>query len=107
MIEEVGKFFGKLTKVEDDGLRGLENGLKKFFKSLEDFKDFQFSSETEDGRLITKSKCPIYTLFPVWCEKFCVKFAEGFAKAYGVQEVKRVARQPASEWCVFEFGGRE
>jgi hypothetical protein len=101
MIDKVGYFLGKLVKVEE-GLEGLKKGFEKFFGELKEFQDFEFSAELSD-KLITKSKCPIHRYFGFWCDKYCLSFAEGFARAYGVSKVKRVKRQPDDDYCVFEF----
>jgi len=101
VIEKVGYFLGKLAKSED-GLEGLKRGFEKFFGELKEFQDFDFSAELK-GKLVTKSKCPIYKHFGIWCERYCLEFAKGFAKAYGVYKVKRVERQPNGDYCVFEF----
>jgi len=102
MIERVGYFLGKLVKVEG-GLEGLKKGFEKFFNELKEFRDFEFSAELRDSKLVTKSKCPIHNYFKIWCDKYCLSFAEGFAKAYGVSKVKIIERQPNHEYCVFEF----
>lgn len=101
MIEKVGYFLGKLAK-EEDGLEGLRKGLEKFFGELKEIEDFEFSSEMGE-KLITRSKCPIFKYFGAWCDLFCLKFAEGFAKAYGIEKVRRIEKQPNSDYCVFEF----
>lgn len=64
--------------------------------------DFEFSLEVGD-KLVTTSRCPIHRYMPIWCEKYCLPFARGFARVYGVENVKRVERQPESERCLFEF----
>ncbi|ADB57723.1 hypothetical protein [Archaeoglobus profundus] len=102
MIEKVGYFLGKLVKVED-GLSGLKKGFEKFFNELKEFQDFEFSAKITEDKLITKSKCPIHKYFGFYCDKFCLSFVEGFARAYGVTKVRRVERQPKSDYCVFEF----
>ncbi|HDN74259.1 MAG TPA: hypothetical protein ENG16_04470 [Archaeoglobus sp.] len=105
MIDRVGCFLGKLVR-EDGGLMGLRKGLEKFFDELKEFEDFQFSVSVmvKDKKIVTRSKCPIYKYFRLWCDKCCLEFIRGFARAYGVKTVRRVEKQPESDWCVFEFG---
>jgi len=104
MIGKIGYFLGRLAR-EKDGLIGLKNGLEKFFDELKEFEDFQFSVsvKAKDKKIVTRSKCPIYKHFGFWCENCCLEFIRGFARAYGVETVKRVEKQPESGWCVFEF----
>jgi hypothetical protein len=86
----------------DEGLAGLKRGFEKFFDSLKEFGyDFQFQAEMSEGKLVTKSKCPIK--FRKWCESGCISFVTGFARAFGNIDVKVVSRQPESEVCIFEF----
>ncbi len=101
VAEKVGEFFGRLVKMRD-GLEGLRNGFQKFFGEAKYYVDFEFSSELGD-KLVTTSRCPIYRYMPIWCEKYCLPFARGFARVYGVENVRRVERQPESERCIFEF----
>ena len=101
VAEKVGEFFGRLVKMRD-GLEGLRNGFQKFFGEARDYVDFEFSSELGD-KLVTTSRCPIHRYMPIWCEKYCLPFARGFARVYGVENVRRVERQPESERCIFEF----
>ncbi|RLI82283.1 MAG: hypothetical protein DRP01_10050 [Archaeoglobales archaeon] len=101
MIEEVGYFLGKLVR-SGEGLEGLKRGFERFFEELKEFQDFEFSAEFVGDKLVTRSRCPIHRYFRVWCDRFCLRFAEGFARAYGAR-VKRVERQPDNDYCVFEF----
>ncbi len=101
MIEEVGYFLGKLVK-SGDGLEGLKGGFERFFEELKEFRDFEFSAEIKEGKLLTRSKCPIHKYFKVWCDIFCLRFVEGFARAYGAK-AKRIEKQPDYDFCVFEF----
>lgn len=61
--EGLGYFLARLV-CKEGGLRELEEGLKKFFKEIENSAkiSFEFSSELND-KLVTKSKCPIYRVF--------------------------------------------
>lgn len=102
MIEKMGYFFGRLVRSED-GLTGLKNGLEKFFNELKEFRDFEFSAEFVNGKLVTRSRCPIHKYLKIWCDCCCLSFARGFAKAYGVEDVKRIFKQPEEKECVFEF----
>jgi len=102
MIEKIGHFLGRLVK-EKDGFEGLKNGLEKFFNELKEFRDFEFSAELVDGKLVTRSRCPIHEYFKIWCDCCCLNFIKGFARAYGVKEVKRISKQPEEKECVFEF----
>ena len=102
VIEKMGYFFGRLARSED-GLSGLKNGLEKFFDELKEFKDFEFSSEFVNGKLVTRSRCPIYKYLKIWCGCCCLNFIKGFARAYGVKEVRRISKQPEEKECVFEF----
>ena len=101
-MERVGYFLGKLVK-EKDGIEGLKNGLERFFNELKEFRDFEFSAEFVNGKLVTRSRCPIHKYLKIWCDFCCLSFARGFAKAYGVKEVKRISKQPEEKECVFEF----
>jgi len=100
---KLGMFFGKLVK-EEDGLIGLKKGLEKFFNSVKDFGyDFHFQAEIKDDKILTASKCPVHAYFPKWCEHSCTRFLEGFAGVFGEVNVKRISRQPESEFCTFEL----
>lgn len=104
MISKVGMFFGKLVK-EEEGLEGLKRGFEKFFGVLKDMgHEFEFLAEISGNKLITRSKCPMHRYFNFWCDKFCLRFAENFAKAFGENiRVKRIKKQPENDYCVFEF----
>jgi len=80
MIEKMGYFFGRLVRSED-GLIGLKNGLEKFFNELKEFRDFEFSAEFVNGKLVTRSRCPIHKYLKIWCDCCCLNFIKGFAKA--------------------------
>ena len=101
VVEKAGEFFGKLVK-SGERLEGLQDGFQKFFRDAREYVDFDFSSELGD-KLVTTSRCPIHRYMPIWCEKYCLPFARGFARVYGVENVKRVEKQPESERCLFEF----
>ena len=101
VVEKAGEFLGRLVKMKD-GLEGLQYGFQKFFGEAKDYVDFKFSSELGD-KLVTASRCRIHRYMPIWCEKYCLPFAKGFARVYGVENVKRVERQPESDRCLFEF----
>ncbi len=102
MIEKVGYFLGKLVKAEE-GLEGLKKGFERFFGELKEFKDFEFSADLNGEKLVTRSKCPIHEHFRIYCERYCVDFVRGFARAYGVEKVRMVKRQPNDDHCEFEF----
>ena len=102
MIEKMGYFFGSLVRSED-GLIGLKNGLEKFFNELKEFRDFEFSAEFVNGKLVTRSRCPIHKYLKIWCDCCCLNFIKGFARAYGVEDVRRISKQPEEKECVFEF----
>ena len=100
--DRVGNFLGRLV-CEKGGLEELKRGLEKFFNEVEKSVKFEFSAELGD-KLITKSKCPIHKYFKMWCDRGCLKFVEGFAKAVNENiKVKRVSKQPENEYCIFEF----
>ncbi|OYT34418.1 hypothetical protein B6U96_13055 [Archaeoglobales archaeon ex4484_92] len=64
---------------------------------------FEYSSEVGE-KLVTRSKCPIYKLYPIWCEEACISFIESFAREIvGGIKVRRIEKQPESEFCTFEF----
>jgi len=109
--EKIGYFFGKLAgdeKEKGKELVNLKKGFEKFFDGLKEFEvgnfnlDLQFQAELGE-KLITKSKCPIHKYFSRWCDTECLSFAEGFAKAFGDIQVRRISKQPESEYCIFEF----
>ena len=81
VVEKAGEFFGKLVK-SGEGLEGLQDGFQKFFRDAREYVDFDFSSELGD-KLVTTSRCPIHRYMPIWCEKYCLPFARGFARVYG------------------------
>ncbi len=102
--EDIGRFFGKLVKGnEDDPIQALKSGLEKFFSVVGDYVDFNFSAESEGKKLVTRSKCPVHKYYSRWCNEGCMKFIQGFTKVYGDISVRRVSKQPESEYCVFEF----
>jgi len=99
---KVGEFFGNLLS-EGKSLGDLKKALERFFEEVERHGiKFEFSAEIKDNVLITRSKCPIYRLFPVWCDRGCIPFVEGFASSFNVN-VRRVSKQPEDEFCTFEF----
>lgn len=112
-VKRIGHFFGKVAggdeKEKGKELVNLKKGFEKFFAELKELEvenfnlDFQFQAELKEGKLITKSKCPIHRYFNRWCDTECLKFAEGFARAFGKIQVKRISKQPESEYCIFEF----
>ncbi len=95
------------VKVKKD-LDGLNKVLKTFFDGLDKLgiKDvkFDFSSEIAENKMVTRSKCPIYKYYPLWCEKACVEFISSFTRTFSRRiSVERVKKQPESEYCEFEF----
>ena len=101
--ERVGNFLGCLA-CEKGGLEELKRSFEKFFGELEKSMNFEFSAEMSDNLLVTRSKCPIHIYSKKWCENGCIGFVKGFAKAVNKNiKVKRVAKQPESEYCLFEF----
>lgn len=104
LVSRIGLFFGKLVGGDEKDLAELKKGFEKFFNSVRELGfDFQFSAELEDGKLITRSKCPVYRYYRRWCEGNCLEFVEGFVRAFGDVRAKRVSKQPESDHCVFEF----
>jgi len=94
-------------KVKKD-LEGLNEILKMLFSELDklEIKDvkFQYSSTMLNGKLVTKSKCPIYKYYPPWCEKGCIEFISTFTRTFNRRiNVERIKKQPESDFCEFEF----
>ncbi len=110
--EELGKFVARgVMRVKDfrGDLAGLDELLKEFFKEVERIlpekysTKFEYSSEL-GKTLITRSKCPVYRIYPKWCEEGCLEFITAFAKTLNDKiSVKRLEKQPESNYCKFEF----
>ncbi len=99
---KIGEFFGGLLS-EGKSLEDLKRALERLFEEAEkQGVKFNFSAEIKGNVLITRSKCPIYRLFPIWCERGCISFVEGFASRFNVK-VRRISKQPNDEFCTFEF----
>ena len=102
---KIGEFFGGLL-CEGISLEDLKRALERLFEEAEkQGMKFDFSAEIKDKVLITRSRCPIYRLFPIWCEKGCIPFVEGFASRFNAK-VRRISKQPEDEFCTFEFSER-
>ena len=93
-----------LEEVKAEGaLDRLEEGLKLI---LSRFMEFSASKVKVDGEeaLETKSTCPIYSLYPAWCEEACIAMAESMARQVDPRfKVERLERRPTSTHCAFRF----
>lgn len=98
--EKIGDIFGRARDLEE-----LRKVLESFFSELDSLRpqkvdSLDFRAEIVDGKLVTSSRCPIFEIYPRWCEEGCLPFIKAFASGF---EVKRVERRPKSDRCVFEF----
>ncbi len=54
--------------------------------------------------LETRSTCPVYAIYPAWCEEACLPMAEAMAKQVDPNfKVERIQRRPSAQECVFRF----
>lgn len=108
IASELGKFAARFFE-KPQSLSDLNLILKNMFAEIERISEgklkFDFSSELKD-ELVTESKCPIHSFYPLWCEEACIPFIESFVKALNDRiEVERIEKQPGK--CRFRFRLKE
>jgi len=105
LLSLLGRVIGKLIaeaaideyNIEKTSLEGLKTILENVLSKI-----MHFEADMEDGRLKTRSNCPIHKVYGKWCEEGCIPFIESFTKAINPKiKVKRVNREPGR--CEFEF----
>lgn len=94
--EEARRLFGEAESLEE-----LKEKLETMFAELDSLNlNMDFKAKLSGDKLVTSSDCPIAKFAAFWCEKGCLKFIESFAPRFSV---RRVAKKPESDRCVFEF----
>ena len=105
MLALLGRIVGKALaeavieeyKIEKNDLEGLKIALEKVLPKL-----MQFEATLEEGKLKTRSNCPIYKKYREWCDEGCIPLIESFAKSINPKiNVKRTMKETGR--CEFEF----
>jgi len=105
MLALLGRMVGKAVaeavieeyNIEKNDLEGLKTALENILPKV-----MQFEAALEEGKLKTRSNCPVYKKYREWCDKGCIPMIESFARSFNPKiKVKRISREP--DKCEFEF----